>query len=152
MQAMQPIDKQMRTWLEKLILSTFGIESIGDYILVKAGGGKIKLTTEDTLNIASKMRNVQSVGIYVMKVRGEDVVLSIEGSQLFCKQIKINRIELTEEQVKKWMSGAPIEIQGELKSKYVVASYRGICVGCGRVSRDGKIYPQIPKWRSIPLE
>lgn len=149
---MRLLDKQTKAWLERMISATFGAEGFGDYVLIKAGDEKIKLTTGRTIEIASKMRGVQSIGIYVAKIRGEDVLLSIEGSQILCKEIKMNRIELTEEQAREWMSGAPIQINGDIKAKHVVASYKNICMGCGRVSRDGKIYPQIPKWRYIASE
>lgn len=130
----------------------YGIKDFSDKILIQAGEGKIRLTTDDTIRVAEKMRGVQSLGLYIAKVEGQDVVLSIEGSQLLCNNIKKNRIELTDEQARLWMEGAPIQFEGPIAVRYVVTSYKNICLGCGRVSADGKVYPQVPKWRRIQQE
>ncbi|MEM2910353.1 MAG: hypothetical protein QXO01_04745 [Nitrososphaerota archaeon] len=130
----------------------YGTKDFSDKILIQVGEDKIRLTTNDTVKVAEKMRGVQSLGLYVAKVKGQDVVLSIEGSQLLCNNIKKNRIELTEEQARLWMVGAPIQFERLIAAKYVVAFYKNICLGCGRVSADGKVYPQVPKWRRIQQE
>lgn len=130
----------------------YGAEDFSDKVLIQAGESKIRLTTSDTIKVAEKMRGVQSLGLYIAKLEGQDVVLSIEGSQLLCNSIKKNWIELTEEQARLWMEGAPIQLDKLTAARYVVAFYKHLCLGCGRVSADGKVYPQVPKWRRLQQE
>ncbi|PUA31741.1 MAG: hypothetical protein B9J98_05320 [Candidatus Terraquivivens tikiterensis] len=143
------LSSSKRSAFQAMLERQYGAKDFSDKVLIQVGEGKVRLTTSDTIRVAERMRGVQTLGIYVAKVVGQDVVLSIEGSQLLCKSIEKNRIELTEEQARLWMEGAPIQLEGPILAKYVVASYGGLCLGCGRVSADGKVYPQVPKWRRL---
>ncbi|MEM2544558.1 MAG: hypothetical protein QXH76_06735, partial [Nitrososphaerota archaeon] len=107
----------------------YGAEDFSDKVLIQAGEGKIRLTTSDTIKVAEKMRGVQSLGLYIAKLEGQEVVLSIEGSQLLCNSIKKNWIELTEEQARLWMEGAPIQLDKPTAARYVVAFYKRLCLG-----------------------
>lgn len=146
------LNSSKKSAFQILLERHYGAEDFSDKVLIQAGEGKIRLTTSDTIKVAEKMRGVQSLGLYIAKIKGQDVVLSIEGAQILCNRIKKNRIELTEEQAKLWMEGAPVQLEKFTAAKYVVAFYKHLCLGCGRVSADGKVYPQVPKWRRLQQE
>ncbi|MCL7398279.1 MAG: hypothetical protein LZ165_04435 [Thaumarchaeota archaeon] len=146
------LNSSKKSAFQTLLERQYGAEDFSDKVLIQAGEGKIRLTTSDTIKVAEKMRGVQSLGLYIAKIEGQEVVLSIEGSQILCNKITRNRIELTEEQAKLWMEGAPIQLDKFTAVKYVVAFYKHLCLGCGRVSADGKVYPQVPKWRRLQQE
>ncbi len=148
---MRPLTSGERRILENRLMRQYGVEeAFKDLILVMAGQKRIRACTREAYEFSKKLRKVQQLGIYVAKLRGEDVVLSIEGSQLLGDKIKVNVIDLDEDEAIEWMKASPIRIKGEPTGKYVVARHGKIYLGSGIVSRDGKIYPQVAKWRRIP--
>lgn len=142
-----------RRYLIKRLEDQHGVEdAFDDLVLIRTGQGRIRATTKETYEVACRLRRVQQVGLYVAKMVKGDVILSIEGSQLLGAAITKNIIELSEEEAEEWMKAAPIERSEKIESRYVIARCGGFYLGSGRVSRDGKIYPQVAKWRRIPEE
>ena len=141
-------------YLRERLRVQYGVENAFEgYVLIRAGQDRIRATTSETLEVATRLRKVQQVGLYIAKLIKSDIVLSIEGSQLLDGAIKKNVIELSEEEAEKWMKAAPIERSREKsEARYVVARCGDLYLGSGRFSRDGRIYPQVAKWRRIPEE
>jgi len=136
--------------LERLRIQHGVEDAFKDLILIKTGQGRIRAATRETFEVAGKLRRVQQLGLYVAKISKGDVVLSIEGTQLLNGAIRKNVIELDERSAEDWMKASPITGPQKYGSKYVVAKCGELYLGSGRFSRDGKIYPQIAKWRRIP--
>lgn len=152
---MRILDHSERKILEKLLYDQHGVrEAFREFILVMGGGGKIRATTPETIEVARKLRKVLQIGLYVAKCRKNkyEVFLSIDGSQLLNAQLSKNIVELGEEECREWMRGAPIKLSTDINGKYVVGRIDKIYLGSARVSRDGKAYPQIAAWRRIPEE
>jgi len=150
MELLSPSEKKYL--LERLRIQ-YGVEdAFEDLVLLKAGQGRIRAVTKEAFELAQKLRKVQQVGLYVVKLMKGDAILSIEGSQLLNGKIKKNVIELNEELAREWMKAAPINSPTTYSSKYVVAKCGNLYLGSGRFTRDGKIYPQVAKWRRIPEE
>jgi len=150
MELLSPSEK--RYLLERL-RSQHGVEDAFEgLVLLKAGQGRIRAVTREAFELAQKLRKVQQVGLYVVKLMKGDAILSIEGSQLLNGDIKKNVIDLDERLAREWMKAAPIESSQFYTSKYVVAKCGNLYLGSGRFSRDGRIYPQVAKWRRIPGE
>lgn len=142
-----------RKLMEKILYERYGVrEPFREYVLLLTGEGKVRAATPEAIEVAEKLKRVQQVGLYVAKFKRGDVSLSIEGSQLLSSKLRENVIELTESQAEEWMRAAPIKLQYVPKTLYVVAKIDKIYLGSGRVSRDGRIYPQVAKWRRIPEE
>ena len=153
MRLIKVLGSSERKYLQERLKAQYGIEDgFEEYVLIKAGQGRIRATTPEALEVASKLRKVQQIGLYVVKLVKSDVILSIEGSQLLNGKIKRNVIELSEPEAENWMKASPIQKPVKLGSRYVVARCGELYLGSGRASRDGKIYPQIAKWRRIPEE
>jgi len=141
-----------RKLFEKLLREQHGVDDpFKEYALFIYGDGKIRAVTPLAAEIAGKLRRVHQVGLYVAKLRADEVSLSIEGSQILGDKIKKNVIELNEEEARDWISAKPIKYTQRLNTRYVVARSGSLYLGSGRVSRDGRIYPQIAKWRRIPV-
>lgn len=152
---MRVLDHSERKILEKLLYEQHEAgEAFREFILVMTGDGKIRATTSETIEVARKLRKVLQVGLYVAKYRKnkDEVFLSIEGSQLLNDKLRKNLVELSEEECGEWMHGAPIQLSTDTGSRYVVGKVDKIYLGSARVSRDGKLYPQIAVWRRIPEE
>ena len=148
---MEPLSPTERRYLLERLKSQHGVENAFEgLVLIKAGQGRIRAATKETLELAKRLRKVQQIGLYVAKLSKGDVVLSIEGTQLLDGEIKKNVIELDEAAAEEWMKASPITSPKKYTSKYVVAKHGEIYLGSGRFTRDGKIYPQVAKWRRVP--
>jgi len=150
MELLSPSEKKYL--LERLRVQHGVEDAFEDLVLLKAGQGKIRAVTKEAFELAQKLRKVQQVGLYVVKLMKGDAILSIEGSQLLNGKVKKNVIELDEELAREWMKATPINSPTTYSSKYVVAKCGNLYLGSGRFTRDGKIYPQVAKWRRIPEE
>lgn len=135
------------------LMDQHGVEGAFEgFVLILSGQGRIRATTKEAYEVACRLRKVQQVGLYIAKIVKGETVLSIEGSQLLNNAITKNIVELNEEEAEAWMRAAPIQRFEKFEGKYVVAKCGDFYLGSGRVSRDGKIYPQVAKWRRIPEE
>lgn len=150
---MRMLTSAERKHLVRRLMDQHGVEDAFEgLILIRSGQGRIRAATKEAYEVACRLRKVQQVGLYVAKIVKGDVVLSIEGSQLLGSAITRNAVELSEEEAEEWMKAAPIQKSGGFGGRYVVARCGDFYLGSGRVSRDGKIYPQVAKWRRIPEE
>ncbi|MEM0328967.1 MAG: hypothetical protein QXW02_01105 [Nitrososphaerota archaeon] len=150
---MRMLTSAERKHLVRRLMDQHGVEdAFESLILIRSGQGRIRAATKEAYEVACRLRKVQQVGLYVAKIVKGDVVLSIEGSQLLGSAITRNVVELSEEEAEEWMKAAPIQKSGKFEGRYVVARCGDFYLGSGRVSRDGRIYPQVAKWRRIPEE
>jgi len=148
---MKLLSPRERKFIENRLRSIYGVEAGFDgFVLIKCGRRRIRAAAKETLELASRLRGVQQIGLYVMKIANGAIALSVEGSQLLDGEIKNNIIELDEEQVERWMKAIPIKIERACRGRYVVGKFGRLYLGSARVSRNGLLYPQIPKWRRIP--
>lgn len=126
----------------------YGIESRLPSTLVQSGERKIRIATPEAFVAAQSLRRVHSVGLYVAKIVEGIPVLSMEGTHLFCHDIRQNVVELSREQSEAWMSATPVELKIQTASKYVAARRGPDCLGCGRTA-GAKVFPHVPRWRRI---
>jgi len=145
------LSREARKRLEDLLEGELGAEgAFGDMPLLAAGENKVKLISPEALELAGRLKGVVNMGLYVAKITRDGLALSVEGSQLLAGRIKRGIVELSRGEAERWMMGAPIERETADLPRLVVARMGDVYLGSGRVGRDGKIYPQIPKWRRIP--
>lgn len=148
---MRQLSPRERKTLQENLRRQYGVEeAFKDLVLYISGERRIRAATPETARFARKLRKVQQIGLYVAKLSKAGVALSPEGSQLLDDAIKKNVIELSEKEAELWMKAAPLTLKTEAKGIYVVGRLGKLYLGSGRVSRDGKIYPQIAKWRRVP--
>ena len=150
---MKLLSTSERRYFEERLRAQYGVENgFSEYVLIKAGQGRVRAATLEAFEVAARLRRVQQVGLYVAKLVKGDVILSIEGSQLLNGKIRKNVIELSEPETERWMRASPIEKPIKPGIRYVVAKCEELYLGSGRASRDGRIYPQVAKWRRISGE
>jgi len=137
-----------RERLERMLKLQYGIDCRLPSTLIQSGAGKIRIATPEAFEAAQLLRGVHSVGLYVVKVVDGTPVLSIEGTHLFCREIRQNVMELSHEQSDAWMSASPVQLKTHTASKYVAARSGPDCLGCGRTSGP-KVFPYVPRWRRI---
>jgi len=136
--------------IEKKLNEQFGIENI-EGSLIRIGEEKLFLFqgdfNEKKLKLLEEQAQLERVGIYFGKIQGNEIRLSIEGSQILKKQIKKNIFELTWGQTEQWMMGRELDIQTG-KRGFLVIKYGGDFLGCGKAS-ENKIGNFIPKTRRL---
>ena len=96
---------------------------------------------------------IDSVGLYFGELMKEGLLrLSIEGSQLVGRDAKKNVVDFDEEQIRKWINGQDVEVEGVSSREFVLIRHRGDFYGCGKVvEREGKVVVLnfVPKARRI---
>lgn len=134
--------------IEELLASHYGIfDGLKNYVAIATGEDRIRITSREVLEFSWRLKRVVNIGLYVAKLVGDELSLSIEGSQLFSSMIRKNIIDLSLDDAERWMRGEPLKLETAPNSRYVVARYRDVFLGSGRVKRDGFVYPQISKNR-----
>ncbi|MCD6536858.1 MAG: hypothetical protein J7K49_07510 [Thaumarchaeota archaeon] len=150
---MRVLDAGERKYFELRLKRQYGVDkAFEDLILIKAGQGRVRAVTKEAFEIAKRLKKVQQVGVYVAKISKGDVILSIEGSQMLNGKITKNVIDLDEESAERWMKAEVMPAQGKWEGKYLVGRCGDLYLGSSRITRDGKLYPQIAKWRRVPIE
>lgn len=139
----------------------FGVEELSG-VLVRRGKERIFLF-QGNLSIRQireleKNVFIERGGAYIGKLveyndlsGKKEMRLSIEGSQIFKKQINKNIVELNSKEVDIWMSGRelPIKTDEDKKGFVIIKSKdKGYFLGCGKASEE-KISNYIPKNRRL---
>ncbi len=108
---------------------------------VEKGKGKVYAYTHEPPEFLKKY--LVHSGIYFGRIDG-GLRLSIDGSVFVGKKAEKCVVNLTKEEVIKWMSGKDIE--KEVECKYVLLRWNSFFVGCG-MAINGKIKNFVPKNR-----
>jgi len=144
------LSEKEKTRILNKLNSQFGITEIPG-LLIKKGKEKIFLysgswTKEELYNL-DKITFVEKAGVYLAKEEGENIRLSIEGSQILKDQMTKNIVELTEEESQTWMMGHEI-IKKSGFYGLVAMKYKEDMLGTGKASEE-KITNFIPKSRRL---
>lgn len=153
---MRALDRSERKALLEQLEREFGLgEMPQDLVLVESSGGRVRAVTREAYEMAQRIGRVEALGLYVVKRTKFGLYLSVEGSQLFGPWLRRNVVELSAEQLERWASGQPVDLSElglSTDASFLVARHGPLFAGSGKVSRDGKVHPQIPKERRVPVE
>src|SRR3989338_6084341 len=108
---------------------------------------RICMMARDVDKIPREGLRVNSLGLYVAEVKGDQLRLSIEGSQLIGPIAKRNVHEIDKEQLKEWFQGKDIKIEKEYEG-FVILKHNNDFVGSGKF-KEGFILNFVPKARRI---
>lgn len=121
-------------------------ENFKELVFIK-GKEKVYIITRDIDNVNMTNIRINSIGLYIVEIKNEQLRLSIEGAQLIGPHATKNVCELTKEQLKKWFKGEDIQVEGQYEG-FVILKYENDYVGSGRYS-EGTITNFVPKARRI---
>ncbi|MCS7145218.1 MAG: hypothetical protein RMJ28_00290 [Nitrososphaerota archaeon] len=124
------------------------VDSLPPNLVFIESGRKVRCVTKAALETASTLKGVVTMGVYAAKRIGSEYYFSIEGSQLLGPYLKERVLEVSAGEAEDWMRGAPM-MRTVSEARIVVVRRGWLFMGSGRVSRDGKVYPLIPKERMI---
>ena len=129
-----------------IINSQFG-SSFNTEKIFFLSGDDLYIANRETLEGIREEWRVNELGLYLGELKGNQIRLSIEGSQLVGPSAKQNVIEIDESQMKTWLSGAAIEIDHP-DSTYVILKCGKDFLACGKI-KGGKLLNFVPKTRRI---
>ncbi|MEM1922312.1 MAG: hypothetical protein QXO86_05015 [Nitrososphaerota archaeon] len=124
------------------------VERIPEGLVFVESGKRIRCTTQEAIQLGQRLKGVVSVGVYVAKRIGGAGYLSLDGSQILGPYLGGEVVEVSLSEAERWMSGVPLE-RGVGGGGVVIVRSGWLYLGSGRASRDGKIYPLIPRERQI---
>jgi len=144
------LNEQEKKEVEKNLNEQFGVENAPG-LLIKMGEERLYFfsgdLSEKEIKDLERCVPIERVGIYFARVIGNDVKLSIEGTNILKDQIKKNIFTLDSKQLEEWMTGSDLQTKTGKKG-FIVIKYKEDFLGCGKASEE-KIGNFIPKSRRL---
>ena len=110
----QLLNKEEERQYKNKLKEQFGIERI-DWKLIKSGKERVRALSanisKDELELLNNTVRIEVLGLYAFKEEG-DIRITLDATHLLKDQIKKNIVEISEEQMKDWMSGQELNIPG----------------------------------------
>lgn len=140
--------KEVRN-LDKNIRDQYGSDFSLEGMMVIEDEDKIWIVSSVADSIEMSKLNLNSIGMYLGKVRRGKINLSVEGSQLIGRNATKNIIELSEGAIESFMSGADVPTDKRSDAgNFVIVRSGDYILGSGVVTESG-IHNSIPKSRRI---
>jgi len=86
--------------------------------------------------------------MYFCELRGNEIRLSIEGSQIVGPKATKNIVEIDNDQVKQWLKGEDLEIKENNYSGFLIIKHNNYFLGTGKF-KDNKILNYVSKSRRV---
>jgi NOL1/NOP2/fmu family ribosome biogenesis protein len=127
----------------------YGISKL-PYLLLQFGKEKIRLysgsLSYEELKTLDKNLKIETIGLYAINNRNEDLRLTIDGVQILKNQITKNILEIDDKQTQEWLEGNDLIIKSE--NSFKIIKNKNDFLGSGK-STGEKITNFIPKERRI---
>ena len=120
-----------------------------NYVFLKTEKGKIYIVNKDISDIDLSKLRINSIGLYFGEIRGNELRVSIEGSQIIGPEAKKNVLDLDEDEVKEWMKGNDLEKKGDFQGFFII-KHKDDFLGCGKWRKD-KVLNYVNKARRISI-
>lgn len=144
------LNQKEKKEIETRLSEQFGIDNIPG-LIVKRGEERLFIFSgdfsEEDIKKLEASAPIERVGIYFARIIGDDIKLSIEGTNMLKNQINKNIFELNDEQLEEWMMGQDLQIKTGEKGLLVI-KHNNDFLGCGKASEE-KIGNFIPKSRRL---
>lgn len=135
--------------ITEMLQDEYGISSL-PYTLIQFGKERLKIFSgdfdRDTLIKLDHAVRIEQAGLYVAREHDGGLRLTIDGIHFFQTDIRKNILEISAEQMKRWLSGNNLDIPAE--KGFVVLKHGDDFLGCGK-SSGNVILNSIPKERRL---
>ncbi len=119
-----------------------------DYAILKNNKSRVFIVNRDVEKIELEKLRINSIGMYFCDLEN-GIRLSIEGSQIIGPKATKNVVEINEEQVKQWLKGEDLEIEGKNNySGFVIIKNKNDFLGTGKF-KENKILNYVSKSRRV---
>jgi NOL1/NOP2/fmu family ribosome biogenesis protein len=144
------ISSKQKKEITKKLESQYQIKELKiNYRFLKDTKDKIYIINNKISEIELKNYKIGTIGLYFGTLNNNDLRLSMEGSFLIGKYAKQNILELTNAQLKEWISGKNISTKEEL-SGFVILKHNKDFLGTGKY-KEHIIINHVPKERRTNL-
>ena len=117
-----------------------------DYVFLMNVKNKIYIVNRDIERVDLSKLRVNSYGLYFGEFRGDELRLSVEGSQTIGPLARKNVVELDEKETKNWFKGNDLDVKHD--RVFVILKSGEDFIGCGKSLGD-KILNYLPKIRRL---
>ena len=133
----------------KLIEKQWGVipTQLKQAAFFKSEKNKIYMLTKEIDKLELEKFKISSIGLYIAEMKNAQVRLSIEGSQLIGPTATQNVVEITMEELKRWLQGQDLERAGSWEG-FVILKHKKDFVGSGKY-KEGIIMNYVPKARRL---
>lgn len=147
------LDNTKKKKIIQILNNNYGIEDL-PYLLIKTSKEKIRAYSGglswDELNELAKTIHIELVGMPLCSIIEEDSRINFDALNLpiIKNQIKENFIEISEEELIKWIKGNNIDKESNLKAQFVIIKHNNDFFG---IASNRKTFLQnyIPKERRV---
>jgi NOL1/NOP2/fmu family ribosome biogenesis protein len=137
--------KKIKEILSKLD-NQYGFKDKLDYAFFMNPKGKIFLLSKKFGELETDV-HINSLGLYFGTIKGSEIRLSVEGSQLIGPKAKKNVISLDNEELREWLRGEDLMKEGD---DFVLVKNKKDFFGCGKVINN-KLLNFVPKEKRIDV-
>src|SRR3989344_4645457 len=109
---------------------------------------RVFIVSRDISKIDVSKLRINSAGMYFCELYGDEVRLSIEGSQIIGPKASKNVVELNDEETRNWLKGEEIEKECSGCKGFVILKHGKDFMGTGKYARN-KIFNYVSKTRRI---
>jgi NOL1/NOP2/fmu family ribosome biogenesis protein len=146
---MKFLNAKERKKILQMLKAQYGFGGELDYEFLMNEKNKIFIVTKDIKKINIEDIRINTIGLYIGELHGDEIRLSIEGSQMIGPQAKNNIIEISDKDAVNWMKGQ--ELHSDYPStKFVIIKHNDDFLGCGKI-KEKRVLNYIPKTRRISL-
>jgi NOL1/NOP2/fmu family ribosome biogenesis protein len=130
----------------KLLNEQFGYEEKLECVFLINKKFKVYIINRDISRVDLEALRIDSLGMYLGTYKN-GFRPSIEGSQIVGPKAKKNILEITEEEMNKWLKGEDFNVDTELKG-FVLVKHKNDFLGCGNI-KEGELFNYVPKSRRL---
>ena len=146
MQKLKILNKKEIKKIIELIKKQWNADVNLDYAFLMNEKGKIFVVNKDIAKIELSKVRVNSVGMYFGMLNGNELRLTIEGSQLTGPKAKKNVLELNEKEAKEWLRGE--DLVKDAKQGFLIIKRKDDFLGTGK-STGEKVLNFVSKARRV---
>ncbi len=131
-----------------IIDAQWGFEGKLDYAFLVNTKNRIFIINREVGRVDFSSLRINSMGLYFGELKDGVLRLTIEGSQVVGPHSKKNVVEITDDELQKWLRGVDLVKDCEGCRGFVIVRHGTDYIGCGRYS-NGMITNFVPKTRRI---
>ena len=132
----------------KMIERQWGAKLKLDFGFLRNNKNRVFIVNRDLSKIDISKLRINSIGMYFCELYGDEIRLSIEGSQIVGPEASKNIVELNDEESRNWLKGNEIEKECSDCSGFVILKNKKDFLGNGRYSNK-RILNYVSKTRRI---
>ncbi|MBI4440337.1 hypothetical protein HY638_05175 [Candidatus Woesearchaeota archaeon] len=146
MQQLKFLNKKETKQILEMLESRWGFKGELDYVFMLNSKNRVYIVNRDISGVDMDKLRIDSVGMYFGEILGNEIRLSIEGSQMIGGKCSKNILEINDNEFREWLAGN--DLHKEEGSGFMLVRHNEDFVGCGKAGKD-KFYNYIGKNRRI---